>query len=253
MRATRPRLRRDDIDGRRERAEQILRTAAGLIERWGFDKTTVDDIARAAGVAKGTIYLHWKTRDELFVALLRQERVSMLDDIRRRLADDAAAPIVRTVFRHFAAAMLRRPLLRAVVVNDQAVLGRLAAQRRQRPGDLVQRAGFAEYLALLQEHRAIRSDFSLREHVSVVSATFMGSLVTNSLMPEEYALTDEESADLIAETVHRTLGAARSLRETALLRATVGYVDNAQAIARQQLDAAIGLGGEADAREEDAR
>ena len=52
------------------RGERILEAAAELIVRWGYKKTTVDDIARQAGVAKGTIYLHWKTREELFKAVL---------------------------------------------------------------------------------------------------------------------------------------------------------------------------------------
>ena len=48
---------------RQVRAERILDAAATLVERWGYHKTTIDDIAKQAGVAKGTIYLHWKTRD----------------------------------------------------------------------------------------------------------------------------------------------------------------------------------------------
>jgi AcrR family transcriptional regulator len=251
----RSRLRKDDIAGRRERAERILVVAGGLIERWGFDKTTVDDIARAAGVAKGTIYLHWKTRDTLMIALLRQERLVMLTDVRRRLAADASAPILRTLFRHFAAAMLQRPLLKAVVVNDQAMLGRLADQRPH-PGDVAQRTGFAEYLTMLREHAAVRSDLTLSAQVNVVSATFMGSLLTSPLMPKDYVLTDDECADLIAETIHRTLAADRPLNtsaEAALISATTGYVETALAIARQQFDASIGLSDDfADRRKEDA-
>lgn len=251
----RGRLKKDDIAGRRDRAERILVAAGELIVRWGFDKTTVDDIARAAGVAKGTIYLHWKTRDLLMIALLRQERLAMLTDVRRRLEADAATPIVRTLFRHFAAAMLQRPLLKAVVVNDQAMLGRLAGQRPQ-PGDLAQRAGFAEYLTMLREHGAVRSDLTLSAQVNVVSATFMGSLLSSPLMPKQYALTDDECADLIAETLHRTLAADRRSNrsaEAALISATTGYVENALAIARQQFDASIGLSDDvAGRRKEDA-
>ena len=55
---------------RTQRAEHILDTAAVLLVRWGYRKTTVDDVAREAGVAKGTIYLHWKDKNELFRAAL---------------------------------------------------------------------------------------------------------------------------------------------------------------------------------------
>jgi len=58
-----------EVSRRRERAQRILDAAATLLLRWGFQKTTIDDIARLAGVAKGTIYLHWKTREEFSLRL----------------------------------------------------------------------------------------------------------------------------------------------------------------------------------------
>src|SRR6266540_7253755 len=64
------------IDKRLERAHRILDAAFTLILRWGYNKTIIDDIARQAGVAKGTIYLHWKTREELFTSLVHRERLA---------------------------------------------------------------------------------------------------------------------------------------------------------------------------------
>lgn len=61
------------LSRRQERAHRILDAAAALILRWGYNKTTVDDIAREAGVAKGTIYLHWKMKEDLFGALIQRE------------------------------------------------------------------------------------------------------------------------------------------------------------------------------------
>ncbi|OLD80902.1 MAG: hypothetical protein AUG54_04740 [Ktedonobacter sp. 13_1_20CM_4_53_7] len=49
---------------REQRANRILDAAAELMLRWGYNKTTIDDIARYAGVAKGTIYLHWKNHEK---------------------------------------------------------------------------------------------------------------------------------------------------------------------------------------------
>ena len=63
-----------------ERGERILEAAAALITRWGYKKTTIDDIAKQAGVAKGTIYLHWKTREELFKAVILHEEMELVED-----------------------------------------------------------------------------------------------------------------------------------------------------------------------------
>ena len=67
----------------------ILVEAARSFSRWGFKKTSVDEIAKAAGVAKGTIYLAAESKEDLFYQALHREvrqwvgEVSQLIDPRR--------------------------------------------------------------------------------------------------------------------------------------------------------------------------
>src|SRR5260370_16386692 len=70
VRGGRTRVADNERSKRQERAERILDAAAELIQRWGYKKTAVDDIARLAGVAKGTIYPPWKTPKNPFPPLL---------------------------------------------------------------------------------------------------------------------------------------------------------------------------------------
>jgi AcrR family transcriptional regulator len=53
--------------------ECILVEAAKAFARWGFKKTSVDDIAKAAGVAKGTIYLASESKEDLFFQVVQRE------------------------------------------------------------------------------------------------------------------------------------------------------------------------------------
>jgi len=62
-----------------ERERRILEAAAKLIAHYGFDKTTVSDIANEAGISKGAVYLHYKSKDDLFDALIIHEGMKMLD------------------------------------------------------------------------------------------------------------------------------------------------------------------------------
>lgn len=55
------------------RQRRILRAAEQLFERRGYDGTTVEDIARRAGLAVGTIYNYFPSKPELVRALLRHE------------------------------------------------------------------------------------------------------------------------------------------------------------------------------------
>jgi AcrR family transcriptional regulator len=61
------------IATREDIRDLILDAADRLLERYGFRKMTMDDLAREVGIGKGTIYLHFKSKEE--VALSRIDRV----------------------------------------------------------------------------------------------------------------------------------------------------------------------------------
>src|SRR4029434_4161601 len=110
--STRP----QDASKREKRAHRILDAASALILRWGYNKTTIDDIARQAGVAKGTIYLHWKTREELFTALMKREKLELAADVKRRIEHDPSGATLRGLLKHSALALTQRPLMKAVLL-----------------------------------------------------------------------------------------------------------------------------------------
>lgn len=211
--------------------------AAELVLRWGYNKTTIDDIARAAGVAKGTIYLHWKTRDALFLALMQRERIALLDDVRQRLAAQPQNATLRGMIRESTLALLRRPLLRAVILRDMDLIGKLAHGDHQ--AVLNERAeAFAAYLSVMREYGFVRTDLPLRAQVYLVSAALTGFLFLRSSMPDKWSLSDDELADLLAETVHRTLEPERDpLSDTmpTALHLTNDYLERDAALAQTRL------------------
>lgn len=58
---------------RAERRQLILATARALFEAHGVDTTSVDMIAERAELAKGTLYLYFKSKEELLIALLEED------------------------------------------------------------------------------------------------------------------------------------------------------------------------------------
>ena len=64
----RRRLRRKEA-----RPSEILKAALTLFAERGFAATKLEDVAAAAGIGKGTIYLYFPTKEELFRAVVRQE------------------------------------------------------------------------------------------------------------------------------------------------------------------------------------
>lgn len=49
--------------------EAILKASWDLIRHYGYNKTTIDDIARRAGVGKGTVYLYFQSKAEIMLSL----------------------------------------------------------------------------------------------------------------------------------------------------------------------------------------
>ncbi|MEU8251187.1 helix-turn-helix domain-containing protein [Nonomuraea sp. NPDC048916] len=221
-----------------ERAHRILDAAAELIERWGYDKTTIDDVARRAGVAKGTIYLHWKTRDELFAALLRRERAHMLEEVRER-----APATLRDLVGELAAELVRRPLMQAVLLGDSEVLGKLTRRKRRGESGLDLGAAFEEYLGELRELGAVRADRTPPEQFAVLGAVIYGFLHTRDIMPEAMRTPDDRLVELIAETAGLALGTGTTPSgpaSRAIGRATAGYLDTMVEIARHKLATSLG-------------
>jgi AcrR family transcriptional regulator len=223
---------------RQERAHRILDAAAALILRWGYNKTTIDDIARQAGVAKGTIYLHWKTREELFAALMRREKLALGEEIRQAIAADPAGATLGGMLKHSARALLQSPLMKAVLLRDMEVLGKLARTQHSSALYAEQLAGFTAYLELLREQHLVRTDLSLRAQVYVLSAVFAGFFLVAPLLPDGFLLADNDLADLLAETIHRALEPDRAAPAGELQTASsvlLDYLDRSMTTAQEQL------------------
>jgi len=194
-----------EAERREARAQRILDAASTLILRYGYHKTTIDDIAREAGVGKGTLYLHWKTREALFAALILREKVAMAEDIKQRIACDPAGATLRGLLKHSALALMQRPLLKAVLLRDTEVFGKLVQREQSSALSAEVLAGFSTYLQGLREQGLVRTDLSLQAQAAIFSSIFTGFFLAAPLLPDAFKPSDEELAELMAETGHRTL------------------------------------------------
>ena len=69
-----------------EKRAQILSAAERLYLRYGIRRTSVDDVAREAGIAKGTIYLYYDSKESLNAAVVGKICAEILDAGRQALA-----------------------------------------------------------------------------------------------------------------------------------------------------------------------
>ena len=84
VRATTARRRRPE-----SRPGQIIEAALEVFGERGLANARLDDIARRAGLAKGTIYLYFPNKEELFRAVIRKTVIATIDRAEASVADDA--------------------------------------------------------------------------------------------------------------------------------------------------------------------
>jgi TetR/AcrR family fatty acid metabolism transcriptional regulator len=86
-----------------DKPQQIIEAAVRVFARKGYYNSRVSDIAREAGIAAGTIYLYFKTKDDILVTLFRDKMAEFVDAVRKAIANetDAASKVRRLVSLHF--------------------------------------------------------------------------------------------------------------------------------------------------------
>ncbi len=70
---------------RNHRREQIIDSAAELFASLNFHQVLMDDVARRANLAKGTIYNYFKTKEELYLAIISDRLQHLLEILQRRV------------------------------------------------------------------------------------------------------------------------------------------------------------------------
>lgn len=86
-----------------DKHRQIIDAAIRVFARNGYYNSRVSDIAREAGVASGTIYLYFKTKDDILVTLFREKMAEFVGFLKNAVAKEAHADgkIRRLIRYHF--------------------------------------------------------------------------------------------------------------------------------------------------------
>ncbi|MGH2347546.1 MAG: TetR/AcrR family transcriptional regulator [Chloroflexota bacterium] len=189
---------------RTSREERLLDAAARLLVRWGYRKTTIDDVAREAGVGKGTVYLHWKDKNDLFRAAILREQRRLGEEIEQRIAADPEGGLLHRVTTHGMLAALSHPLMAAMISGKSDIFnGFLEAYN---PGFYQQLAGEADaYLIQMQQAGLIRADIPVSSITYLLTALKVGMINAPELLGQDKLPPMEELAEAISELIRRWL------------------------------------------------
>jgi len=195
------------VDRRIERSRAaILTGAATVFLRHGYDRASVDDIAREAGVAKRTVYNVFPDKEALF-----RETIRVAIEIAERFSAELAAETGRMqdanrdiprIARRLASAVLRGPVLplRRLLVSEARRFPEFAREYRRRAPEAV-------LLALSEALQALADTGQLRLDDPAIAAEHLAFLIMGADMDRgmfDPAMASEARVRARADTGART-------------------------------------------------
>lgn len=154
-----------------ERPQEITEAALAAFAEKGYAATRVDDVAKRAGVSKGLLYLYFKTKEELFKAVVRSFVIPKIDTLTRIVdtADMSSEAFLRGPFLDFVKQLPGSPI--SVIVRLMVAEGPKHPDLVQFYWDNVVSRGLGTINELLQ--RGIRSGEFRTSAVSEQPALFI--------------------------------------------------------------------------------
>ncbi len=185
------------------RKERILESASRLFAEQRFDEVLMEDIARAAGVGKGTLYRYFRDKEELYSAVVFAGLADLKEQLGSRLAA-AADPVekLETALRAIVVFLGNKRFFFRLMAREDSKVGRRKDEYwrrwRQERGELV--SGIAEIL----QSGAAEGLFEIR-HLNTEAQLLLG-MVRSALRFNEDKLNAEE---MVAEILRIFLGGIR--------------------------------------------
>ncbi len=188
-----------------EREQRILDAASELIVRQGYDKITMSDVAEAAGVGRGIVYLHFESKEKLFEALLIREITHYGQTWQMYLETDPRAGTIGGIFRGVLYAIHSRPLMTAIARRDKRVLGSYLRKPDGLLYSLQSSSVGVDLIKALQEAGTVRQDIDPAVASHILDMLSYGQLTIGDIKSPDTFPPYEIVMETIADMMDRLL------------------------------------------------
>jgi len=214
-----------------DREQRILNAASSLIVQYGFDKTTVSEIAEGAGISKGAVYLHFESKDTLFDALIKREFWRYAQSYMKRLEADPEGGTIAGIYKNTLYTMQDSPLMQALFRQDRRVLGAYA--RRNQALNQVRALSNTQFIVWMQQVGAVRPDIAPHIAAYIMNMLSYALISMDDVLPAEQIPPIEDVIEGIALVVG-----------SALTPPNAPPSETVKALIRQAVESARGVYGE---------
>lgn len=168
-------------------SEAILDAAGRLLERYGYKKMTVDDIAQEAGIGKGTIYTYFTSKQEVALSWIIRQNNRLFDEL-RTIADGEGSPENKIRMMLKRRVMFRFDNAQHFIHSFDDIMAPVKSQLLQMREKNTREEG--RILASVVEKGCASNEFNCDDPQM---AGYCIALCTNSLLP--YSLTPAEMGE----------------------------------------------------------
>lgn len=164
------------MDVKQERTQRILDAAAHQFIQFGYDRANVSDIAKAVGVSKATLYLHFDSKEAMFEGLLLREMERHSNLWFDLVEQDSNGGTLAGMYKNVLLALQQVPFMGAVLTKDRDVLGSYL----KKPNNLLSMTDAAkmrsEFVKMMQEAGGIRADIKPTQVANIMNMLSYGLL-----------------------------------------------------------------------------
>lgn len=191
-----------------EREGRILDAAADLFVHYGYDKTTVSDIAQRAGVSKGAIYLHFESKDDLLEGLILREMQTYAEKWLELIEADPKGGTIAGMYKNSLYALSSSDFMAAMFKQDRGVLGNYLRKPDNFFRTLRDRQNQSpryEFVKMMQAAGAVRGDIDAKVTAHIMDMLAYGLVGMDKVKPEEDIPPVEDIIEGIADIMDRAL------------------------------------------------
>ena len=114
---------------RQEREALILQAAEEVLLEKGYHETSIDEIAARVGIAKGTVYLHFPSKEDLVIAIFEHEMQQLLQYIDSMESQLTAWGKIEAIFDVMHGGMMSKRMRLLFSISDSAGLKHLLVEK----------------------------------------------------------------------------------------------------------------------------
>ena len=207
-----------------KREQQILDAAVAQMIRQGYDKTTMGDVADEAGVSRGTVYLYFKGKDELFEALVYREYLEYARTWLELVEAEPRGGTVGGYYRATLSAVKSRPFIQALMRRDPRIIGSYLRKRDNIFAWIQTSPTVIDILRALQKAGTIRKDVDAGVAAHIVEMLGYGQLAIAEYKPADQLPPYDIVMETLADMMDRSLtpkGGGKSKAGKAVMRRVV--------------------------------